>query len=47
MKFTRRGFLKLSGLSAAVVASGLGFDLEATAAHGYALKLLVWIKLLI
>ena len=39
MKFTRRGFLKLSGLSAAVVASGLGFDLEATAAHGYALKL--------
>ncbi|ABI69124.1 formate dehydrogenase alpha subunit [Syntrophomonas wolfei subsp. wolfei str. Goettingen G311] len=39
MKFTRRGFLKLSGLSVAVVASGLGFDLEATAAHGHALKL--------
>lgn len=39
MKFTRRGFLKLSGLSAAVVASGLGFDLEATAAQGHALKL--------
>jgi len=39
MKVTRRGFLKLSGLSAAVVASGLGFNLEATAAQGYALKL--------
>lgn len=39
MKVTRRGFLKLSGLSVAVVASGLGFDLEATAAQGYALKL--------
>ncbi len=39
MKFTRRGFLKLSGLSVAAVASGLGFDLEATAAQGYALKL--------
>jgi formate dehydrogenase major subunit len=39
MKFTRRGFLKLSGLSVAAVASGLGFDLEATAAHGHALKL--------
>ena len=38
MKLTRRGFLKLSGLSAAVVASGLGFNLEAAAAHGYALK---------
>lgn len=36
---TRRGFLKLSGLSIAVVASGLGLDLEATAAQGYALKL--------
>jgi formate dehydrogenase major subunit len=39
MKVTRRGFLKLSGLSAAVVASGVGFNLEATAAQGYALKL--------
>lgn len=39
MKFTRRGFLKLSGLSVAAVAAGLGFDLEATAAQGYALKL--------
>lgn len=39
MKVTRRGFLKISGISAAVVASGLGFNLEATAAQGYALKL--------
>ncbi|MDD3023466.1 MAG: molybdopterin-dependent oxidoreductase, partial [Syntrophomonadaceae bacterium] len=39
MKVTRRGFLKLSGLSVAVVASGLGFDLEAAAAQGHALKL--------
>jgi formate dehydrogenase major subunit len=39
MKVTRRGFLKISGLSAAVLASGLGFDLEATAAQGYTLKL--------
>ncbi len=39
MKVTRRGFLKLSGLSVAVVASGLGFDLEANAAQGYVLKL--------
>lgn len=38
MKLTRRGFLKLSGLSAAVMASGLGFDLKAAAAHGRALK---------
>ncbi len=39
MKVSRRGFLKLSGLSAAVLASGLGFDLKATAAQGYVLKL--------
>lgn len=39
MEVTRRGFLKLSGLSAAVIASGLGFNLEAKAAQGRVLKL--------
>jgi len=36
---TRRGFLKISGLSVAALASGLGFDLEAVAAQGYTLKI--------
>lgn len=36
---TRRGFLKLTGLSAVAVASGLGFDLSVAEAKGYALKL--------
>lgn len=39
MKITRRGFLKLSGLSAAAFAGGLGFNLKAVEARGYALKL--------
>lgn len=36
---TRRGFLKLSGLSVAVFATGLGFDLKEAQAKGFALKL--------
>lgn len=36
---TRRGFLKISGLSVAVFATGLGFDLKEAQAKGYALKL--------
>ena len=36
---TRRGFLKLTGISAVAVASGLGFDLSAAEAKGFALKL--------
>jgi anaerobic selenocysteine-containing dehydrogenase len=39
MNVTRRGFLKLSGLSIAALATGLGFDLSAAEAQGYALKL--------
>ncbi len=39
MDVTRRGFLKLSGLSVAALATGLGFDLSAAEARGYALKL--------
>jgi len=39
MMVDRRGFLKLSGLSIAALASGLGLDLEAAEAQGYALKL--------
>ncbi len=39
MDLTRRGFLKLSGLSVAVLAGGLGFNLKAAQAKGYALKL--------
>lgn len=36
---TRRGFLKLTGVSAVAVASGLGFSLSAAEAKGFALKL--------
>jgi len=39
MNVTRRGFLKLTGCSMAVMATGLGLDVEAAAAQGYALKL--------
>lgn len=39
MNVTRRGFLKLTGLTAAVFATGLGFDPEAAAAEGFALRL--------
>lgn len=39
MNVSRRSFLKLSGLSVAAFASGLGFDLKAAKAQGYALKL--------
>lgn len=39
MDVSRRGFLKLSGLSIAALATGLGFDPEAAQAAGYALKL--------
>lgn len=39
MDVSRRGFLKLSGLSIAALATGLGFDPAITEAKGYALKL--------
>jgi formate dehydrogenase major subunit len=39
MDVSRRGFLKLSGLSIAALATGLGFDLSVAEARGYALKL--------
>ena len=39
MDVTRRGFLKLSGISIAALATGLGFDLSAAEAQGYAMKL--------
>lgn len=39
MNISRRGFLKLSGLSVAAIASGLGFNVPAAKAQGYALKL--------
>lgn len=39
MDVSRRGFLKLSGLSIAALATGLGFDPAIAEAKGYALKL--------
>lgn len=39
MDVSRRGFLKLSGLSIAAFASGLGFDPAVAQAKGFALKL--------
>jgi len=39
MNVSRRGFLKLSGLSIASLATGLGFDPAVAEAKGYALKL--------
>ena len=39
MDVSRRGFLKLSGLSIAAFATGLGFDPAVVQAKGYALKL--------
>ncbi len=39
MDVSRRGFLKLSGLSIAALAAGLGFDPAVAEAKGYALKL--------
>lgn len=39
MDVSRRGFLKLSGLSIAALATGLGFDPAVAEAKGYALKL--------
>ena len=36
---TRRGFLKLSGVTVATLASGLGFNLAAAQAQGFALKI--------
>ena len=39
MDVSRRGFLKLSGLSIAAFATGLGFDPAVAEATGYALKL--------
>jgi len=39
MDVSRRGFLKLSGLSIAAFATGLGFDPAVAEAKGYALKL--------
>jgi len=39
MDVSRRGFLKLSGLSIAAFATGLGFDPAVAQAKGYALKL--------
>ena len=39
MDVSRRSFLKLSGLSIAALAAGLGFDPAAAKAQGYALKL--------
>jgi formate dehydrogenase major subunit len=39
MDVSRRGFLKLSGLSIAAFASGLGFDPKIAEAKGYSLKL--------
>lgn len=39
MNVSRRGFLKLSGLSLASLATGLGFDPAVAEAKGYALKL--------
>jgi len=39
MDVSRRSFLKLSGLSIAALASGLGFDPAVAEAKGYALKL--------
>lgn len=39
MDVSRRGFLKLSGLSVAALATGLGFDPAAAQAAGYGLKI--------
>lgn len=39
MNVTRRGFLKMTGLSVVAVASGLGFDLSVAEAKAYSLKL--------
>lgn len=39
MNVTRRSFLKASGISLTVLATGLGFDVAAAQAQGYALKL--------
>lgn len=39
MDVSRRGFLKLSGLSIAALATGLGFNPAIAQANGYALKL--------
>ncbi len=39
MDVSRRGFFKLSGLSIAALAAGLGFDPAVAEAKGYALKL--------
>lgn len=39
MDVSRRGFLKLSGLSIAALATGLGFDPAGVQAAGYAIKL--------
>lgn len=39
MNVTRRSFLKASGISLTVLATGLGFDVAAAQAQGFALKL--------
>lgn len=39
MYITRRSFLKISGLTVAAFASGLGLDPTVAKAHGYAMKL--------
>ena len=39
MEISRRGFLKLSGASAVVLATGLGLDVAAAESRGFALKI--------
>ncbi len=39
MEISRRGFLKLSGASMAVLATGLGLDVAAAESQGFALKI--------